>query len=161
MLQVLHCFWTSLSYHCVIKIFVLSIFEWLFYTGFTVPYLLKSGSSECSQITLSICNVFTSELTEKKVSKNILNIKFIKCFYWLQVNPCKPSILLWDIGKQCIPRSDAAKFGFWLGSPLFAYRVSYWNLDKNIKKNHTQQPLKWKWTGPIDKCGKFHLAWMG
>ena len=25
----------------------------------------------------------------------------------------------------------------------------------------TQQPLKWKWTGPIDKNGKFHSAWRG
>ena len=25
-------------------------------------------------------------------------------------------------------------------------------------KNTTQQPLEQKWTGPIDKSGKFHLA---
>ena len=76
----------------VTMIFVLSIFEWLFYTGFTVPYLFRSGSSEYSPITLSIYNVFTYELTEKKVRKK-LNSKFINCFYWLQVNPYKPSVL--------------------------------------------------------------------
>ena len=25
-------------------------------------------------------------------------------------------------------------------------------------KNTTQQPLKWKWAGPIAKRGKFHFA---
>ena len=25
-------------------------------------------------------------------------------------------------------------------------------------KNSIQQTLKWKWTGPIDNSGKFHLA---
>ena len=29
----------SLSYHFVIKIFVLSMFEWPFHTGFTVNYI--------------------------------------------------------------------------------------------------------------------------
>ena len=28
-------------------------------------------------------------------------------------------------------------------------------------KNTTQQPLKWKWTGPIDMSGKFHSAEKG
>ena len=28
-------------------------------------------------------------------------------------------------------------------------------------KNTTQHPLKWKWTGPTDSSGKFHLAKMG
>ena len=28
-------------------------------------------------------------------------------------------------------------------------------------KNTTQQPLKWKWIGPIDNSGKFHrLKWV-
>ena len=27
-------------------------------------------------------------------------------------------------------------------------------------KNNTQQPLKWKWTGPIEKSGKFYLVKM-
>ena len=28
-------------------------------------------------------------------------------------------------------------------------------------KNTTQQPLKQIWTGPIDKSGEFHSAYMG
>ena len=36
--SILQYFWPSLSYQIVIRIFVLSIFEWQFYTGFTVPY---------------------------------------------------------------------------------------------------------------------------
>ena len=28
-------------------------------------------------------------------------------------------------------------------------------------KNTTLQPLKRKWSGPIDKIGKFHSAFMG
>ena len=34
--SILQYFRPSLSYHLSLKIFVLSIFEWLFYTGFTV-----------------------------------------------------------------------------------------------------------------------------
>ena len=30
--------------------------------------------------------------------------------------------ILWDIGKQCKTRSDAAKYGVWSGSPLFALK---------------------------------------
>ena len=63
---------------------------------------------------------------------------------------------LWDIGKQCKPRTDAAIRGVWSGSSLFAYRRFYQNLDKNEKS--TQQPLKQKQTGPIDKCRQVHLA---
>ena len=46
--SILQCFWSLLSYQLsVIKIFVLSIFEWPFYTGFTVlniemPLLFES-----------------------------------------------------------------------------------------------------------------------
>ena len=43
--------------------------------------------------------------------------------------------LLWDIGKQHRPRSDAAERGLWSGSPLLAFRIFYWNLNK-IKKYH-------------------------
>ena len=38
----------------------------------------------------------------------------------LHINPFKPSILLWGIGKQGSHRSDV-----WSGSPLFAYRKFY------------------------------------
>ena len=40
---------------------------------------------------------------------------------------------LLDIGNQCRPGSDAAICSVWLGSPLFAYRMFYWNLNKNEK----------------------------
>ena len=62
---------------------------------------------------------------------------------------------VYDIGKQCIPRSDATESGVWSGSPLFTYRLSYKNLNKNEKY---KQPFKRKWTGPIDKTGKIHSA---
>ena len=61
---------------------------------------------------------------------------------------------LWDMRKQCIPRSDATERGVSSGSPLFTYRKFYSKLNKN-EKNTIQQPLKWKSTGPIDKSGKF------
>ena len=35
-------------------------------------------------------------------------------------------------------------------------RVFFYNLNKN--ENTIQQPLRGKWTGPIDKSGKFHWA---
>ena len=39
---------TFIELPIVIKIFVLSIFEWPFYTGFTVPSLLVASSSSAS-----------------------------------------------------------------------------------------------------------------
>ena len=32
---------------------------------------------------------------------------------------------LWNIGKQCRPRSDATERGVWSGSYLFAYIIYY------------------------------------
>ena len=37
---------------------------------------------------------------------------------------------LWDKGKQYRPRSDAAQRGVWSGSPLFAYRMYFQNLNE-------------------------------
>ena len=37
----------------VIKIFVLSIFEWPFYTGFTVVWIIKLGDSLSNVISIS------------------------------------------------------------------------------------------------------------
>ena len=60
-------------------------------------------------------------------------------------NQFAPSILLWDIGKPCRPRSDATERAIWSGSPLFAYRMIYQNLNKNV--NTTKQP--WKRNGLV------------
>ena len=43
-----------------------------------------------------------------------------------------------DIGKQSRPRSDAEECGICSGSPLFAYRMFYYNLNK--MKNTAQHP---------------------
>ena len=40
---------------------------------------------------------------------------------------------LWDISKKCKTRSDAAKCGVRSGSPLFAYRSFFENVNKNEK----------------------------
>ena len=40
---------------------------------------------------------------------------------------------LWEICKQCRPRSDAAERGVWSGSTLFAHRNFYQKYDKNEK----------------------------
>ena len=49
---------------------------------------------------------------------------------------------VWDIGKQCRPRSDAAERGVWSGSTLFTHRNFY---QKYIKMKKVQQTrLKWK-----------------
>ena len=39
------------------------------------------------------------------------------------VNPYKPGVLLWDIGKQNSPRYDAAKRGVPSRAILFAYMI--------------------------------------
>ena len=50
----------------------------------------------------------------------------------LVVNPfLSLAFFLWDIGKQWRPRPDAALCGAWSGSPLFAFRIAYQNLNKD------------------------------
>ena len=49
-----------------------------------------------------------------------------------------------------------AERGVWSGSSLFAKNMFYFNLKK--EKKTTQQPLKRKWTGPIDKGGENSLG---
>ena len=61
---------------------------------------------------------------------------------------------LWVIDKHCRPRSDATERGVRSGSQLFTYNLFYQILNKN-EKIHLR-PLNRKWTGPIDKGGKFH-----
>ena len=66
------------------------------------------------------------------------------------------TLFLWDIDKHCRSRSDAAECGIWCGSPLFAYRMCYQNLNKDEKYHPTS--LKMEMYGPTDKNGIFHLA---
>ena len=46
---------TSMKLPCVIKIFVLSIFGWLFYTGFTVCWNMINNNPYLLNILLSVC----------------------------------------------------------------------------------------------------------
>ena len=39
---------------------------------------------------------------------------------------------IWNVGRQCRPRSDAAERGIWTGSILFAYRNFYLGRIKRI-----------------------------
>ena len=59
---------------------------------------------------------------------------------------------MWDIGKQCRPRSDAAERGAWSGSPLFAHRMFYKKLNKNemyhsapVQQIETGKFIRIKW----------------
>ena len=58
---------------------------------------------------------------------------------------------LWDIGKQCKPRSDNAERRVWsrFSSLFTGYSNRIW------MKNTTQQPLKRNWNAPSDNGGKF------
>ena len=49
------------------------------------------------------------------------------------LNTYKPIVLLWDIGKQRRPRSDATKRGVRSGSLLFAPRMLQLNPNKQKK----------------------------
>ena len=60
----------------------------------------------------------------------------------------------WDIGKQCRPRTRRLIRVYTVCSQDF-----YQKYDKNEKVH--QIPLNEKWTRPIDKDGKIHLANMG
>ena len=63
---------------------------------------------------------------------------------------------LWDIGKQCRPRPDAAKPTSDQGPHCLLAESSFKIWIK--MKNTTQHPLKQKWTVRIDNGGKFHSA---
>ena len=53
---------------------------------------------------------------------------------------------LWVIGKQCKPRPDAAECGIWSGSPMFAYRMFYQNLNKNENYDPTTLKTEMDWS---------------
>ena len=61
---------------------------------------------------------------------------------------------LWDIGKQCRPRSETSQTRrlISLNSLLIECSITIWMKMKNTY----QQPSKQKWTGPIGWNGKFH-----
>ena len=74
--------------------------------------------------------------------------------WWLYVCVCTVCLThIWDIGKQCRPRSDAAERGVWSGSTLFAHRNFYQKYDKKWKKI-TCHPLNEKWTRQIIRMGQ-------
>ena len=56
---------------------------------------------------------------------------------------------LWNIGKQCRPTDVHPQIRSDQG---FNYLLTECSIKNWLNmKNTTQQPLKWKWTGPIDK----------
>ena len=74
-------------------------------------------------------------------AQTVFKKTLIICVYWLLCSPFLMTALwlthislvsfLWDIDKQCKPRSEAAECGIWSGSPLFAYRMFSLILNKN------------------------------
>ena len=68
-------------------------------------------------------------------------------------NLFKPSTFMWGIGKQCKP--DQTPQNASSDQVLHCLPPEY-SIKIQIKiKNTTQQPLKQKWTVPIDKVGNF------
>ena len=70
---------------------------------------------------------------------------------------------LWGIGKGADPdqtlQNEASDQG--LHCLLTEYSIKIWKKwKKNTNNNHLngKQPLKWKWTGPIDQGRKVHLT---
>ena len=49
------------------------------------------------------------------------------------LNPYKPGVLLWDIGKKSSPRCDTAKRAVSSGAILFAYMIFIEKLNKTEK----------------------------
>ena len=70
---------------------------------------------------------------------------FFKWHYFLLIHISLASFL-WDIAKQPKPRSDAAEWGVWSGSPLFAYRIFYYNLNKSEKYHSTNLKREMDWS---------------
>ena len=94
---------------------------------------------------------------------------------WMQLNTQTLTNLslasfLWDICKQWIPRLDAAQFGVWSGSPLFAYRMFYQHLnkDENCYSTTIQTEIDWprnsirhKWIKPVARLHSVLVGFYG
>ena len=78
---------------------------------------------EPSVVTYAVSTQFSCA-GPNRVSINIVSALLILTFINL-------ASFLWDKGKQWRPRPDATERGVWSGSPLFAYRMLYQNLNKN------------------------------
>ena len=79
-------------------------------------------------------------------------------YFYMNQNICLSHItigsFLWDIGKQCRPRSDLAECGVWSGASLFAQIVFRLNLNKN-EKYHQTPP--WNGNGLVQMMISFGL----
>ena len=69
-------------------------------------------------------------------------------------NASKCVIMEYRVNSLCLNFYRLVIFQNGPGSPMFAYRKFYQNLNKN--ENSHQQPSKQKWTGPIDKDRQVH-----
>ena len=106
------------------------------------------------RLLMSVLNGWKIKFTDQTFTLDNVVVKTHKLV--CNLNHISLVSFLWDIGKQCRPRSGATERGVWSGSPLFAYRTCGLNLNK--MKNTTKQHLKRKWTDPSDKIGKIHSA---
>ena len=75
-----------------------------------------------------------------ELESTVTHIYFLNLFTIL--NPYKPSVLLWDICKQCRPGSDDAERRLIRDSAVWLHNIFY-NLNKMIKKNNHRTFLKW------------------
>ena len=74
-----------------------------------------------------------------------------KCMDFLRLTHIMASILF-VINRQTVQTKIRRR----KTSPLFAYRLPYQDWNNNEK--YHQQPLKPKWTGPINNSAKFYSA---
>ena len=127
-------------------------------------YWLRAAiKTDLRETNLADLIVSSCRWTKRYLSNHVTTVKMVN-FYWhssvvpipphltlryevqdcihYTFNPYKASVFLWNIGKRCRPWSDAALRDVWSWSPQFAYKMFYWNLNKNEKYHLT--PLKFE-----------------
>ena len=82
-------------------------------------------------VTLTLKNSMGNNTSSEKTQHVKIKISI------LTYNDLSLASFLWEIGKQCRHRPNAAERGIWSASPLFAYIMVYWNLNRN-EKYHPQ-----------------------
>ena len=104
---------------------------------------------------LAIQNWFCSDLKFKFIAKTLYvcipTLNLIMCLSHVSL-----ASFLWDVVKQWGPRSDACKMWRLIRVSTNCLQHVVLKFEKNEKSHPIT--LKQKWTGTIDKSGKFHLV---
>ena len=132
----------------------LHILRWMDTSGRFCHHFAKGDNFERQEVFLLVLETKIVYILSYK-SRNGGKYFHVKVISLLSLSHITLASLLWNIGKQCRPRSHMTLWGVWSRSLMFAYRN--FNYKQNINKKYTWHPLNNKWTHPMYKDGKVHL----